>query len=368
MKILFASILLFFTPLLVNGQMTIMEDREDSLLVLLNTLRASQNDQEKAKNNAVFREFLKETLANPKSLTHPFSKLTTVGFIDSPDNLVRIVNWNVEQDNQTNQYFGFVLHNDPRRKKYYVTELIEDRFGLVEPTEVVTADKWYGALYYKIIPVKKGSRTVYTVLGWDGHNTLSNYKLIDAMYVTGKTVKFGSPIFKIGKVTKKRLFYEHAQKTTMYLNYEANRKRIMMDHLSPESPSMKGYKSFYVPDLSYDAMKFEGGKWILHEDVIGNNDNHEQKKQTVYVKNEKTGLVEKKEIDAKWINPHEGDLPGGSIEHVAVTPEDANNDKTNGKSKKSDSPKVNKKDKRDPNALSTTINGQKRKKRRRRRR
>ena len=73
----------------------------------------------------------------------------------------------------------------------------------------------------------------------------------------------------------------------MSLKYESDRERIIFDHLSPESPSMKKFRSFYVPDMSYDAYILEDGKWILNEDVIGVNKGNGEKKQTVYVLNEK---------------------------------------------------------------------------------
>ena len=165
---------------------------------------------------------------------------------------------------------------------------------------------------------------------------------------------------KIGKDIKRRLFYEHSEKTTMILKYENNRDRIMMDHLSPESPSMRGYFSFYVPDLSYDALKFEAGKWILHEDVIGINDSYQDDKQVVYVKDPRTGKLKKQVIEREWQNPEDLEAPAGGNEHVAVTPEgEAKDEKKDGRRRRKDNngydpnlPEIDKKDKRDPSNIS----------------
>ena len=131
---------------------------------------------------------------------------------------------------------------------------------------------------------------------------------------------------------------------------------------------MKGFYSFYYPDLSYDAFVLENNKWILHPDVIGVNDEHASKKQTVYVMNEKTGKLEKREIKSKWINPEDPSAPVGGSEHVAVTPDSVEDDK-NKKSGDPKEPKINKKDKRDPshNSLYDDVNKKKRKKKRRKR-
>ena len=365
MKQVFFLLSIMFISVQSIGQDLITFADESKLVSLLDDLRAAENNKLKAERNELFKSELSKILDKSNAMDYPFSRLQTVGFIDSPDKKVRIINWNVEQDDQTQRYYGFVLHVDKRKDEVNKTELIEDVFGMKQPEDVVTADQWYGALYYKIIPVKKGSRTIYTVLGWDGNTTLSNIKLIDAMYISGSSVKFGTPLFKIGKETKKRLFYEHSEKTTMILRYEEDRERIMMDHLSPESPSMKGFYSFYVPDLSYDALKFEKGKWILYEDVIGVNDTPDQKKQTVYVKDPKTGQVVEKKVDAKWQNPEDPTAPAGGIEHVAVTPDQEGKSAENADEVDPNAPKINKKDKRDPNNLTIT-NGMSKKKRRKR--
>ena len=310
------------------GQSSSMQEQEDILESLLSKLRDAQSPSEKSEANNLFKAEMFKTLENDAAFDYSFSKLKTVGFIDGPDKQMRIVNWNVEQEDLGQKYYCFVVHIDKRKKTQYITELIDVSFGMPsQPSEILTSDQWYGALYYKIIPVKKGSKTIYTLLGWDHNSSMSQIKLIDAMYFTGKTVKLGYPIFKMGKETKKRVFFEHSKKATMYLNYEANRGRIMMDHLSPESPSMKNFRSFYVPDLSYDAFELKDSKWILIEDVVAINDTQQEKKQVIYVKDPKTGKVVKKEVKTKWQNPNDPDNPNGGTEHVAVTPESEKNKK-----------------------------------------
>ena len=40
---------------------------------------------------------------------------------------------------------------------------------------MLSENSWFGALYYKIIPVVK-NKTYYTLLGWDGNDMFSNKK------------------------------------------------------------------------------------------------------------------------------------------------------------------------------------------------
>jgi len=333
------------------GQQASFEEDENKLLILLENLRKAENNTEKDAANKVFKAELYKTLDQTGSIDYTFSKLTTVGFIDSPDKQLRIVNYNVEQDDLSQKYFCFIIYADKRKKEQFVTELKDNSFGMpTQPTEILAADEWYGALYYKIIPISKGSKTIYTVLGWDYYSPSSQLKLIDAIYINGKTVKLGSPIFKQGKETLKRVYFEHSKKTTMTLNYEDTRERIIFDHLSPESPNLKNYKSYYVPDMSYDAFTLEAGKWVLQEDVIGTNNGEDPKKQIIYVKDPKTGKVEAKEVKVKWIDPEDSNAPGGGYEHVAITPETVKEDEKS--DKKTDELKVDKNDKRDPSQVS----------------
>lgn len=350
MKNLTLIISLLFTALTFGQQSSFVQE-EDNLSVLLNDLRSAKDNSEKDASNNKFKLELEKVLNLPGSIDYPFSKLTTVGFIDSPDKQMRIVNYNIEQDDLSQKYTCFIVYYDKRKKEQFVTELKDNSFGMpTKPTEIISSDEWYGALYYKIIPVSKGSKTIYTVLGWDYYSPSSQIKIIDAIYINGSSVKLGSPIFKQGRETLKRVYFEHSKKSSMALNYEENRKRIIFDHLSPESPNLKNYRSYYVPDMSYDAFVFDNGKWILHEDVIGTNNGEDPKKQFVYVKDEKTGKVVRKEVKVKWENPEDSNAPGGGYEHVAITPESATENEENGA--QDNGPKIDKSDKRDPSQVS----------------
>lgn len=357
-QLAFYIFLLCTTGMFAQNSDLIADEKE--LAGLLRDLRSAENDTQRSDANDAFKSKLEKVLRKPESFNYPFNDLKTVGVIDSPDKKIRIVNYNVEQDDMNHQYHCFVLFKTKRDPSHQLVELKDVSGGMPSfPTEIIDADNWYGALYYRIIPVKKGRRTLYTVLGWDHNSSLSQVKLLDVIYISGSTVKLGNPIFRVGKETKKRMFYEHSKKATMHLNYDDQRKRIMMDHLSPESPSMKNFRSFYVPDLSYDAFVFERNRWVLKEDVIGVNKGDDQKKKVVYVKNERTGKVEKRTIKNKWENPQDLEAPAGGSEHVAVTPE---SEKDQNNADKDELDKRVKKDKRDPSELSI-MKGVKKKKR-----
>lgn len=298
--------------------------REGILYTYLNELRESKNDSEKFARNKIFKDYLFETIQLKGAMDYPFSSLKTIGTIKSDDKSVRLFNWNIEQADNSQVYYCYILHKDLKSHEVKVSELVDNSFALpLRPTEILDAKNWYGALYYKIVSVKKGNKTLYTLLGYDANTTMSNIKLIDVLTFSGNNPKLGSPIFKIGKQTENRLFYEHSEQAYMSLKYEPEYERIIFDHLSPESPSMEGFYSYYVPDFSYDALKFEKGKWTLHEDVVGVN-KKEDNKIVVHVQNPKTGKVEEVEYKGKWIDPSDPNAIGGN-NHVASLPTDEEN-------------------------------------------
>lgn len=296
-------------------------DREDQLIELLDALRNSKNDREKTENNQAFKTFLEATIQMEGAFDYPFDRLTTLGSVKSPDNKIRLFNWNVEQDDETQKYYCYILRFDDRKRSYVMSELVDNSLMIpARPTEILEANEWYGALYYRIIPIDKGSKTAYTLLGWDGNNSMSTIKLMDVLYFSGTSPKLGSPVFKHKDETLKRVFFEHSKKCVMHLNYEESRQRIILDHLSPEAPTMKGMYSFYVPDLSYDAYELRNNKWYLKEDVIGVNKSRDEK-IAIEVYDEKTGEIKQKEIKNKWLDPSNPDAPAGGSQHVATTPD-----------------------------------------------
>jgi len=351
MKVVLILASLFFS-LSISAQTslpTAIQMREDTLSLMLNALRSAKKDKEKDSLNVIFKACLSRTLEFPEAFYYPFHKLKTVGFIDCPEEL-RIVNWNIEQQDETQKYFCFIVKKN--KNTISVTELKDNPDSPPRPDGILDAENWYGALYYKIISKEKGSKKYYILLGWDGNNSASTIKLIDVLYFAGTNPKLGSPIFKMNDKTVKRVFFEHSKKVSISLKYEPEYDRIIYDHLSPETPALAGFYSFYVPDLSYDALYFKDNKWILKEDVIGVNKADGDKKE-VYIKNERNGKIEKVEIKDTWESPEDAKAPAGGTDHKAVMPD--SEIKEEEKKKEELDKKADKKDKRDPNSLNTTV-------------
>jgi hypothetical protein len=310
--------------------------QEKELYEQLSQLRKSKSDKEIDSINQLFKQRLHKTILIEGAIDYPFLSLKTLGTTKSPDNLLRLFNWNIEYANGENKYFCYILWLEEKKNEWKITELVDNSAMLpLKPTEVLDEKSWYGALYYKIIPVKKSNKTYYTLLGWDGNDNMTNIKLIDVLYFSGNHVKLGYPFFDMGGKIQKRVFFEYSERAFMSLNYDDKLDRIIFDHLAPESPSMEGFYEYYVPDLSNDALIYEKNKWYLIEDIVAVNSKNPTK-VTVSYYDEASGEVKQKEMKNKWISP-------GNT-HVSALPElELKNTKDQQNLTKKDSSKENQK-------------------------
>lgn len=239
---------------------------EDSLKTCLDSLRKSPTDAIRKTWNKQFKDLLKETLEMKGAMDYPFDSLKSIAKLTSPDHYFRIFNWNVQNNNGTFTYYGFVLVPD---NKIRIFELFDQGITIKEPEDKTLDNrKWLGALYYDIIISGTKGRKEYTLLGWDGHNKTSARKIIDVMVIQSDKIQFGAPIF-VGsdKSVKKRIVFEFSSQASMTLRYNEKEQLLVYDHLIPESPAAEGIPEFYFPDGSFDGFRLENERWIFVPDV-----------------------------------------------------------------------------------------------------
>jgi len=251
----------------------LIAEYEDTLKVMAHTIMNGENQAVKTEANNAFISTLQEVLQFERSFNYPFDSLKTISIKISSDSKVRIYTWLLKKDNGNYQYFGFVHYKNKSKKRYEIITLNDNSENIRRPeNEQLDNNNWYGALYYDIIYIKKKGRTYYTLLGWDGNNDISTKKIIDVMYFSGREkIKFGASIFKKGKTTTKRFIIEYNATSTISVRYEEKEKRIIFDHLMPMRKDLEGLHEYYIPDGTYNAMKYTNGKWEFKNDVAANN-------------------------------------------------------------------------------------------------
>jgi hypothetical protein len=361
MKLYLSLFLFFFISQRIVAQSLVLA-QEKELIKLYSEIKNQEIFDDKLAANTTFIDKFKKTLANKESFKFPFDSLKNakgIKDIKSSDDKVRIFTWAIKNNYEgVYQYFGLIVKRESSKNS--VIELIDD----LDPTNsrisgAIDITKWYGALYIDIIPKSIGSKKYYTLFGWDGNSSASNIRLLDVLTFSGKTAKLGAPIFKNQKEKLNRVYFEYAENAAMNMTYEEKYKRIMFDHLIPETPDLKGIYSFYIPDFSYDSYVWKKDGWHLMEDVIGINEKGNDR-ITVMTSNQK-GSVRKQKIKNKWLNPNDESDVQNEFVHVARTPESEMQVEL--PEKKSKQKRVKKSKKNDP-LLPQSIYGKKKKKKR----
>lgn len=180
---------------------------------------------------------------------------------------VRVISWNVELMDRTQRYGGFIVAMDGKHQAQ-ITPLQQSRRtkawtanGRIQPED------WPGAIYYDVILTHHRKTPYYTLLGWDGADALVTQKIIEPLQIKRGRVRFGDRTLIGPDGRTSRIILTYADDAVVALRHEPDNKRIVMDHLSPFAPHLKGAWSFYGPDMSYDALLWRKGHWLYQPDV-----------------------------------------------------------------------------------------------------
>ena len=189
------------------------------------------------------------------------------------NNRLLVFTWNVEMDNRTQRYGGWVVRANPEKELGYdwVSLKHEDQGRDAEDNRMFRHDGWHGCLYYDGVVTYDRNRPVYTLLAWDGHNSLTNRKWVESVTMNGGRAKFGLPNILMPEGLRKRCVLTYGDAVQATVRIEPQMNRIVMDHLAPQSPEFSGQKPFYGPTLSYDALVWRKDAWQWEANVAVSN-------------------------------------------------------------------------------------------------
>lgn len=259
----FLFILLFHFYAIAFGQNNLkMNQWQDSLVVLGTKMYQQQAEPERIESNFSFVKTLVSSLKEPNSFFFTFDRLKMISVLSSPDQSFRIFSWNIPLQDGSYLYYGAIQHKSGTLK---LTPLLDKTFEIPNPSEAdVTANTWYGAQYYDIIPLAKNQ---YILLGWKGHHADFSQKVIDILTLDkAGNARFGGSIFGDDPKLKRKIF-SYTKEATMYLKYNVEAKRLEFDHLVPAAPHLMGNYKYYGPDLSYDGYKIVDGRLEFQSDI-----------------------------------------------------------------------------------------------------
>ncbi|MVN92705.1 hypothetical protein [Mucilaginibacter aquatilis] len=251
----------FNTP----DQLNQLRPLQDSLVKLGRQMFNNENDLERKNANYSFIRTLVKALKVPNSYAFNFDSLKTISILRSPDNKFRLLSWFIMNEDGSYRFFGTIQVNTGGK---LLLHPLEDYSPLLKNPEdsVVNNHKWFGAQYYKIIPVGTAN-PYYVLLGWKGNTVKSTKKVIDVLSFKKGEPVFGMPVFQGNKKTRNRVVFEYNRQTSMLLRYIPDQDLIVFDHLAPPDDKLKDQRDTYGPDLTYDGYKLSNGKWMYKDNL-----------------------------------------------------------------------------------------------------
>lgn len=281
-------VFLFAFSVAVNAQVKdslsrdTLADLQIRMMGLGERMIMATNEDERLTSGYHFIKHMNYALRVGGSYNFRFDSLKSVSIIYAPDNVFRIITWNLVLNDGRFHYYG-VLQLNPllikKSKNTKDTNTIRPFYPLIDRSEkfvnvldtTVDHDFWWGATYYKIISNKVKKKTYYTLLGWNGHNFLSNKKVVESLFFEKNKPFFGAPIFDMLYAKPiKRMVFEFSNSATMTLRYEDKRGYLIYESVVPTRSQDKGHPETYLPDGTYDYLIFnkKTGTWVKQQNML----------------------------------------------------------------------------------------------------
>lgn len=279
LKIALFSFAICCAPVLAQAQkqvaaadLKVLQQMEDSLCLSADSMYSAFLFDTRIQYSERFARQLVRALKVPNSWNYAFPRVADrIEILNSPDGAFRIFNWDVIPGVKMRRYYAAIQLPSENLKLYglvdYSTELGKD----VEDT-VLSGGKWFGCLYYRIIPEELNGEKIYTLFGLNTNAYLSNRKVLDPMRLTEHGPVFGAPIFNVRSEYRpnervNRFVLEYKKQVQVGLNWDTENQRIYFDNLvSQVNDPHRKYT--YVPSGQVDGFRWDGTGWSYLQDIV----------------------------------------------------------------------------------------------------
>ncbi len=194
-----------------------------------------------------------------------------LGQITSPDSLVKFITWNQRINSRDVLYNLIVVTRDSLKGKCNsgFLKTLNGKFPVNEEL-AINEKNWYGALYYDIRPFAVDGRKYYILLGLDLFSPEITRKVVEIAQFDEGRFNMGFPLIFQGEKSTNRLLFNYSSSVSMTMRFHSP-DTIVFDHLSPRDSTLIGDYRYYGPDFSYDALIFDGERWVRLEDFDARN-------------------------------------------------------------------------------------------------
>jgi len=261
------SIFTLFAMLLVASPAAMAQDKEammqyqTELTQLFEQAFTAPTDNERYHANESAVQLLAEALGAENSFRWQWDFGKGVSVLTASDKKFRIFTWPIVNDAGEYECFGFVQALNERTKEYDVSQLNDRSIDIVNrQEEVLSPDRWYGAVYQELIVTSHEGRTFYTLLGWSGVDRLTQRKVIEPIFFKsgGSTPQFGQNIFR-REPNVRRIVLEYKYDAMVNLSYEEQYLHIT-ERVRPRRSGGFSFSSFFSSLFSNSSRSRRRGR------------------------------------------------------------------------------------------------------------
>ena len=272
-----------------------MAAHQQKIASLLERVANAPTDNERYLASEEAVEELVAALAEERSERWQWQLPQVASVLTSADGKLRLFTWAVVRDGGEYECFGAVQYYNDRDEEYQYQLLHDKRDELINREEdLLTADRWLGAIYQEILQTTAGDRTYYTLLGWNGVDQLTNLRVIEPVTLRGGVPQFGAPLFRrernlrrvvieyragaavqmaydeqmVQTVTRERVKQNGRTRTVEKIK-EHKERMIIFDEVEPQVQGMEGLYQYYIPSGQELAYAWVDGKWELRPGAQG---------------------------------------------------------------------------------------------------
>lgn len=244
---------------------------EDSLVVTADSMYTGFIPEMRVIYTEQFVKQLIRALKKPNSYSYDFPKLKEKINITAPDDKsFRIFNWAIAPTDVTRRYYGAIQMPGEQLKLFPLMDFSDNMKKGAEDS-VLANGRWYGALYYRIMPVQFEGKTIYTLFGLNASSPMSNKKLMDPLTITSKGPVFGAPIFNMTSPNRpaeriNRFVMEYKKSVQASLNWDKELNAVYFDKLVSDAND-PNRKYTFVPSGQVDGFRWNG-RWDYIEDLV----------------------------------------------------------------------------------------------------
>jgi hypothetical protein len=273
--IYFLLLLSFFSLISFTGRgqkltktdLIFLISKEDSLVLLGDKIVNEQEVLGRFKADSFFTRMLVRALITPNSFQYPFSKITSISTLYSPDSIFRVFTWQVSKDPDTHRRHG-AIQMKTKNGELKLFPLIDRTSVINSQKDTITNNEWWiGSIYYKIIKKDYQGTSYYTLLGYDENSIRTTKKRIEVLYfdLNGRPI-FGGDFFSfkqdsIPQKNQSRFWIEYKKNGNARVTFDDELNLIIYDHLISETNEPNKLYT-YIPDGDYEGFKWNNGKWL----------------------------------------------------------------------------------------------------------